>query len=447
VTSGATFNNQAGAVLDIRSDADIEYFGGLMPTITNLGQVLKSGGQDTSFIDVGLRFDNVGTVAVQSGTLSIRGTGASTGHIEVASGATLEISGNPSHSLGAGTTQGGAGMWRVPGGTVVIDDPVALMPASFQVSAGFVEANGDVTTFMLTLSGGAIGGDGQVTATSCLDWDGGTLQGNGVTSIPAGGTLTISGPRNKTRSGGTLEVEGVTTFGGAGPLVLSQGAELNVVPSGTFVVQTDAGFGFLSGAPATVNNAGTFINAGSAGVTTFAPGVSVVNTGSVQVQTGVLAFNGGFAQNGGNTQLLGGGISLNAGSLQVLAGTLGGSGVINGSGLMAGTLAAGLSPGALEFTANYEQTGDGVFNVEIGGVVPGVEYDVLVVGGQATLAGTINVSLIHGFSPQSGDSFEIMTFGSRAGGFANYTGLDVGGGVQLVPSFSATGLTLTAVQP
>jgi len=40
--------------------------------------------------------------------------------------------------------------------------------------------------------------------------------------------------------------------------------------------------------------------------------------------------------------------------------------------------------------------------------------------GQATLDGTLTV--INGFQPDSGDSFQIMTFGSRSGTFATING-------------------------
>ena len=41
----------------------------------------------------------------------------------------------------------------------------------------------------------------------------------------------------------------------------------------------------------------------------------------------------------------------------------------------------------------------------------------LVVGGEATLDGTLEVSLIDGFQPASGDSFDILELGSITGDF------------------------------
>ena len=65
---------------------------------------------------------------------------------------------------------------------------------------------------------------------------------------------------------------------------------------------------------------------------------------------------------------------------------------------------------------------DGVLNIEIGGVVPGSDYDELnhVLGGAAQLGGTLNVSLISGFMPIVGDLFHIITASSGVtGSFAN----------------------------
>jgi hypothetical protein len=61
------------------------------------------------------------------------------------------------------------------------------------------------------------------------------------------------------------------------------------------------------------------------------------------------------------------------------------------------------------------QTADGVLNIELGGTGPGADYDQLVVNGQATLGGTLNVVLLNGYVPSSGDQFRILTFSGRNG--------------------------------
>ncbi len=63
--------------------------------------------------------------------------------------------------------------------------------------------------------------------------------------------------------------------------------------------------------------------------------------------------------------------------------------------------------------------------------------------GTATLAGTLRVSLASGYEPSIGDSFQVMTFGSRVGTLDTILGLDLGGGKMLVPTYLETGLILT----
>jgi hypothetical protein len=50
--------------------------------------------------------------------------------------------------------------------------------------------------------------------------------------------------------------------------------------------------------------------------------------------------------------------------------------------------------------------------------------------------------LINGFVPNPGDSFQIMTFGSRNGTFSTINGLDIGGGHSFQVNLTATSLTL-----
>jgi hypothetical protein len=41
----------------------------------------------------------------------------------------------------------------------------------------------------------------------------------------------------------------------------------------------------------------------------------------------------------------------------------------------------------------------------------------------------------------------VVGYGSRSGTFTTLTGLDLGGGLRLDPSYGATGLTVTLVTP
>jgi len=86
-----------------------------------------------------------------------------------------------------------------------------------------------------------------------------------------------------------------------------------------------------------------------------------------------------------------------------------------------GTLAPGNSPGGTVITGDYTQLVDGIFEVEIGGLFQGAEYDWLDVGGSAILGGTLDVSLFDFgsglFEPSLGDYFDILTAETIEGEF------------------------------
>ena len=106
----------------------------------------------------------------------------------------------------------------------------------------------------------------------------------------------------------------------------------------------------------------------------------------------------------------------------------------------AGTLDLGV--GSL-FTApgDYTQASTGTVHVAIAGLIVGSDTGRLVVSGQAALDGTLNVSLAGNFLPAEGNTFSVATYGSRAGAFATIGGLDLGNGLLLEPSYTATDLT------
>jgi outer membrane autotransporter protein len=68
--------------------------------------------------------------------------------------------------------------------------------------------------------------------------------------------------------------------------------------------------------------------------------------------------------------------------------------------------------------------GDGRLAIEVGGLLAGVQFDRLTVSGRATLEGILAVKGINGFVPASGNSFAVLTYGSRSGTFALVNGGD-----------------------
>jgi formylglycine-generating enzyme required for sulfatase activity len=79
-----------------------------------------------------------------------------------------------------------------------------------------------------------------------------------------------------------------------------------------------------------------------------------------------------------------------------------------------GTFSPGLSAVRMHAT-NLGIGAAGKLIMELGGLSGGSEYDQLVVAGDLTLGGTLQVTLIDGFAPEIGDKFDILDWGSLAG--------------------------------
>jgi hypothetical protein len=125
--------------------------------------------------------------------------------------------------------------------------------------------------------------------------------------------------------------------------------------------------------------------------------------------------------------------------------TLNLNGMLTGSGTVVGDVVnSGLIvlTGILNVRGNYTQTADGTLNVVLGSPPSGNNYGRLVVTVHASLGGTLDVDLINDFTPNLGDNFHIMGFGSLSGAFAMKNGLDLGNGLQLELEYGDTSLTL-----
>ncbi|MFL6530026.1 MAG: beta strand repeat-containing protein [Chthoniobacterales bacterium] len=283
---------------------------------------------------------------------------------------------------------------------------------------GLVSGTGSSWTMAANLfvggNGAAPGGQGilQIDNGGVVGSAGATVYNSGILRL--GANPTINGPL--TFLGGLIQTVASTSFnksfslGSGGVLIQTAGFDLtlsgNLSGVGGILKQNLAGTGTLK---LTGNNTYT-------GATTIDEGTFLVN-GSITSATTV--------NDGG---ILGG------------TGTVGAVTVNSG-----GTVAPGSSAGKLTVNGNYTQTGGGTLAIELGGYSPGTGYDQLVVNGQASIAGTLNVSLINKFRPNVGDTFTIITSNSESGNFAAIN--SCGFTAQSIPSASGIVLTVTAVDP
>jgi hypothetical protein len=129
---------------------------------------------------------------------------------------------------------------------------------------------------------------------------------------------------------------------------------------------------------------------------------------------------GGQVYIDGTLEISNAGLVSVADALFIDQGTVRGNGNILGNVQNGGLILPGNSLGALHISGNYSQTSAGKLLIELAGTTPGTQYDQLLITGGATLDGTLQVSLLNGFVPSAGDSFDLLTTTSSiAGTFAN----------------------------
>src|SRR5262249_39894478 len=246
--------------------------------------------------------------------------------------------------------------------------------------------------------------------------------------------------------------------------------------------QSDADLDFIAGSGATaslnISPGGTLRK--SAGTLVSFTDFNVTNNGTLDVRTGTLDLTGAFTNFAGTT--LTGGTYLVTSTLRFVGANVvttaativldGAASAIvnssNGNALAnfatntasgsftirngrtittpafsnAGTVAIGAGSNFLT-SGTYTPTSTGALNIEIAGTTPGTQFGRLDVSGQATLAGTLNISLTGGFTPAAPDTFRILNASPRTGTFATANGLLFPGG-RLVVLYNADNVTLDA---
>ena len=415
IVSSSTVINNVGT-WDFQGDGSVVWGVSGAPSFDNTGTVKKSGGTGTSNMQV--PFVNDGIVLVQTGTLNVNQGGSSTGSFDVASGTTLQWGGG-TFNWNAGTTFTGLGR-------------TLLSAAGINVNA----AIGTPATMTFDMTGGTINGTGTLTTGGTFNWSAGSFNNAGTTTF--NGALNIGPGGSKGITTRVLNSNLLATWTDTFTIAMSSGGVIN--NNGTWECLTDAAIGWgVGGAPA-FRNFGTFRKSAGTGATTLS--LPTTNTGTVEVQSGTISVNN-YTQTAGTTKLTGGAFT-DTTTIAIQGGTLAGSGTVTGPVVVSGTgaLSPGLSPGALSLPTSYvQQAPSGAFNVELGGTAP-AQYDRAAVGGAATLAGILNVTLINGFVPQPGDTFTIMTYASHTGTFTQV--LPSTGCIGWRVDYGPTALVLTA---
>jgi hypothetical protein len=349
------FDNEAGATCQFASDSSILDYspGNDSPVFTNQGLVWKSGGTNTSAIEI--PFDNQGgTVQVDSGTLSLSGSGTSSnGFFNVASGAVLDLTGGSSPTWAGEMTGGGSGSVSLADGSITASPSLTL----------------DFTNNLFQWGGGAL--QGIITNSAIV-----TVSGTNVSTLTGANTTFVNyGTVIQIGSGGTL----MGTYG--------NNVYFNNEPGAIYQIASDSSIAWGLNFYGQTSQSVPFSNQGlvwkSGGTNTSAISVSFNNQGgTVEVDSGELVLNGaGTSSNSVFNVASGSVLDLTGGNSPTWAGEMTGS----GSGqvwLSSGTLFASPSL-VLAFPPNLFQWN--------GGILQGIITNT----GTVTISGT-NVSVLTG---------------------------------------------------
>jgi Leucine-rich repeat (LRR) protein len=144
--------------------------------------------------------------------------------------------------------------------------------------------------------------------------------------------------------------------------------------------------------------------------------VRVQNSSAIIVQNGTGFYSNGTITVSSNANLT------NNGTLSVNNGTGENGGTYTGKGTFknglfnnTGTVALGSSTGCATFSNGF--TTSGTLNMKINGAIPCSQFDQLIVTGAATVDGALSINL--GFTPTSGQKFQIISATSYIGNFSS----------------------------
>ncbi|AUW57676.1 hypothetical protein C1T17_05715 [Sphingobium sp. SCG-1] len=322
---------------------------------------------------------NDGVLAVnRSDTITFNGVISGTGSVRQAGAGTTILTGINSY----------AGGTAINAGTLQVSSDANLGAAAGPLgfNNGILRTTANISSARtVTLTGaGTILTDAGTSFTLS-----GVVSGAGGMTKVGGGTLTLTGANSYTS--GTTIAGGTLSLGNGG----TSGSIIgNAANSGALVFNRsdNIGFGGLISGTGSVTQAGTGIVALTANNS---------YTGTTNVNAGTLLINGDQSAATGLTSIASGA-------------TLGGGGIVGGSVTVAngGIVAPGNSPGTMTINGDLSLAGGSILNFEFGqaGVAGGPLNDLINVGGNLVLDGTINVGVSAG-GAFGGGIYRVFNYG------------------------------------
>jgi hypothetical protein len=442
-SSSGRIENKEGASYEIQGTAGfIQNFSGPY-SFDNAGLISKTGEGISSF-GSSVALNNTGTMLVVTGGLQLSGGGSHGGFIDIAAGASLNLSAGI-FTFSADAELSGAGTFS-SGGTVTFSN--ILDPTqSIQITAGTVAFGQNQSIASLVLSGGTLGGSNTLTITESFTWTGGAMGGSGRTILATTATGSFSGVSlkelNNTR---VLENRGgITQSGGSVRFGLSSGSagRIENAVGATYEIQGTSGFAQNVAGAHVLENQGTLRKTG-AGNASFSPSVQLVNGGLLSLEEAVLTVANSFLQSASGEVRLAGG-NLSATTLSLANGRVTGVGNITGNVTNSGAV---ISPGAtgnrtISIIGAYTQQPGGTLELDLDGDAASGSFDKLAITGAASLDGTLS---LRNSLDLANELFTLLTHGSRSGTFPT---ISVTNGGSAVPTYLTTrsDFTVTADAP
>ncbi|MGH9352727.1 MAG: beta strand repeat-containing protein, partial [Terriglobia bacterium] len=390
-------------------------------------------------------------VAASGASISASSLANNAGTLKVANGGSVSTTGDLSNSNSGVVTASSGGTVDVSG--TLTNDGTSTVEA---------QNGGTITTSSYDNSGNTkVDSGGTLTTTNLYDQTGsaastdvaGTMttyaydMGGGTTHVESSGTLNVtSGTPNSNnlydQTGGTTTVDGKLTtynYDDAGNTVVNTDGTLNATNSydqtsnaasidilgavttttydalGKTTVEADPQASVTTTLYDQTGNVAATTDSGTITTTTYdmAGGTTTVKPG------GKLDATSSYNQSAGTTDVDG---TLITPSYGLTGGTLTGTGTVQGNvSNTGGTVDPGDEPntGTLTITGHYSQGSNGMLMADInGGTAGGATngWDVLDIGGTASLGGTLDISLNNGFLPTDGEMFQILDATGGLGG-------------------------------
>ena len=333
------------------------------------GASIINTSSNTQTLNLGINFQGSGAIGTAGAPLTFNNAVGWSGALSTAGPGTITFN---APLVGSGGLQAGAALTRL---------------GASAAYGGQTSVGGGSSPSVLRLLGGEL-----IPNTSVLN-----VQTNGIFDL-AGAVETVGGLQGSGTvqlGGGVLQVNsaGTQTFTGS---ITGFGA-LGKLGTGTLTLSGTNGYG-----------GATLVNGGTLNLPNGLP----FSGGLVSVNAGTLAASGTINRN----VAVAAGAEVTATGSLVYSGRVSGSGVLGGGGVhvIQGTLAPGAGAGILS-AVNLTLGPASTLEIELNGLSAGTQYDRLVVSADLVLHGTL--SLLLGYSPVAGDTFDILDWGTLAGTF------------------------------